>query len=177
VTAEERRGRRLVRLRSEGWCEIRLPGCGNAGSEWSHRIARGRGGSWDASNGLAACRSCHHLITDTQGHRAEYERLGYLVRTGLDTTSIPVRLYGDRWVLLTDTGEFVPIRDCTKARYRTEDQAQQALSRIWQHPIHGAGVMPTRAYRCPQCGGWHLTSMTLDDYEATAVAGKDSDHG
>lgn len=56
----ESRGRRIVRERSGGLCE--LDGFRPAES-WSHRIARSRGGTWAPSNGLATCgdgvRLCH----------------------------------------------------------------------------------------------------------------------
>ena len=46
---------------------------------------------------------------------------------------------------------------CTKRRYRDEAAAGLALARI-----HDAGDArertPQRAYRCPRCRGWHLTS-------------------
>ena len=167
MSPEEKLGRKLVSRRSEGWCEIRLPGCGNAATDWSHRIARGRGGLWDASNGLASCRSCHSLITDTNGHRAEYEDLGYIVATDADTTSVRVWLHGQRWVWLTDTGDYrnVPA-DCVKTWYRSEVLAERALSKIWRRPWRGVGVMPTRSYLCPDCRRWHLTSMSLSEYES-----------
>lgn len=110
MSAAERLAKRITRARSGGWCEIRLPGvCVGRALDFSHRIAAGRGGKWLASNGLDACRFCHEAITNTRGKRAEYERLGYIVRTGADTTAVPVWLNGERWVLLDDSGNYVEV--------------------------------------------------------------------
>lgn len=46
---------------------------------------------------------------------------------------------------------------CVKRRFRDEIAAKLALARIEK----GADVRekaPRRAYRCPACHGWHLTS-------------------
>lgn len=103
--SDELYARLAVSVRSGGLCEIRLPGvCSAWATDWSHRIARGRGGTWTPSCGLAACRPCHSAITDTQGRRSEYEAKGYIVRTGMDTTTVAVWLAGERWVLLADDG-------------------------------------------------------------------------
>jgi hypothetical protein len=86
-------------------CELRLlPGCTWWATDWSHRIARGRGGPWAASNGLAACRACHDAITNTRGRRPRFEALGFICRTGAVTTAVPVFLHGVRPVLLDDVG-------------------------------------------------------------------------
>jgi hypothetical protein len=101
--AQEKEAKRLTRVRSGGWCELRLPGiCVGRAYDFSHRIAAGRGGKWTASNGCDACRWCHDAITNTNGRRAEYERLGYICKTGVDTTLERVWLRGERWVWLTD---------------------------------------------------------------------------
>lgn len=54
---------------------------------------------------------------------------------------------------------------CTKTRYESRGTAREALVAI-QRNVHEAllhartgGKVPKRAYRCPACGGWHLTSM------------------
>lgn len=104
-TSAEMEARLLVSARSRGQCELRLPlVCTVKATDWSHRIARGRGGKWTASDGLAACRSCHQKITDTQGLREQFEFFGFIVRTGADTREVPVLLYCKRWVLLDDEG-------------------------------------------------------------------------
>lgn len=109
-SAAEKLARRLVDVRSEGYCELRLPGCAGIAIDFSHRIARGRGGLWTASDGMASCRPCHMAITDTNGKRAEYERLGLICRTGADTTQVPVRIHGRGFVLLTDDGQILDIQ-------------------------------------------------------------------
>lgn len=109
-TSAEMEARLLVSARSRGQCEIRLPGiCTRKATDWSHRIARGRGGKWTASNGMAACRQCHEAITNTRGLRARIEELGYIVRTGANTCEVPVVLYGRTLVLLDDEGGMVEV--------------------------------------------------------------------
>ena len=104
-TSAELQARLLVSARSRGRCELALPTvCTGRATDWSHRIARGRGGKWTASDGLAACRSCHSAITDTQGQRARFERWGFICRTNAVTTEVPVLLGCSRWVLLDDEG-------------------------------------------------------------------------
>lgn len=57
---------------------------------------------------------------------------------------------------------------CTKRRYRTRVDALLALSRT-QHAaaVHARHQKANdraeqRAYRCPACLGWHLTSQEVD---------------
>lgn len=45
---------------------------------------------------------------------------------------------------------------CVKQRYKNEETAQQYLSMIRACGTHDA--KPNRAYHCPYCAGWHLTS-------------------
>lgn len=47
---------------------------------------------------------------------------------------------------------------CAKERYRTDEQAHQAMERIASRNMDGHRV-PVRAYVCPWCSGWHLTSQ------------------
>jgi hypothetical protein len=42
-----------------------------------------------------------------------------------------------------------------KTRYSTSSAADAALKRI--NPSHALNK-PTRAYKCPVCAGWHMTS-------------------
>jgi hypothetical protein len=57
---EEKRGKRLVKKRSGGLCEV----CGERrAAEWQHRKRRTQGGTWCPSNGLHCCVSCHSWIT------------------------------------------------------------------------------------------------------------------
>lgn len=57
----------LALKRSEGACEVGLPGCTVQGQDLQHRRARGAGGSRrpdtnEVSNALVVCRSCHNRI-------------------------------------------------------------------------------------------------------------------
>ena len=49
-------------------------------------------------------------------------------------------------------------RECTKFRHPSERHALQALYQIWGQR-RGPRRLPTRAYLCPLCGSWHLTSQ------------------
>lgn len=49
---------------------------------------------------------------------------------------------------------------CTKITYATEAIAKAELARIKQR--EQKHKKPYRAYECPDCGGWHLTSR--DDF-------------
>jgi hypothetical protein len=43
-----------------------------------------------------------------------------------------------------------------KVRYRDRDQALRSVRLIQGRS--GRQRLPRRAYQCPDCGGWHLTS-------------------
>lgn len=44
-----------------------------------------------------------------------------------------------------------------KTRYADQHQAEHVLRRIWATPKPGRRL-ERRAYHCPDCLGWHLTS-------------------
>lgn len=47
-----------------------------------------------------------------------------------------------------------------KSRYKTEAKALRGLEK-WQEAVkrRGSGNAPIRAYKCPHCDFWHLTSQ------------------
>jgi hypothetical protein len=45
-----------------------------------------------------------------------------------------------------------------KRRYETEERALEALANIAELPR--TDRIPTRAYACPVCSGWHVTSQS-----------------
>ena len=47
---------------------------------------------------------------------------------------------------------------CTKRRYRTRVDALIALAAIQGRDDARRSKTESRAYRCPTCHGWHLTS-------------------
>lgn len=94
--------RAVVRLRSGGICEI----CQYARAvETQHRVRRGQGGSsrnpeiHRVSSLLGLCRPCHH---DADNHTDRFD-LGWSVHRGAATTTVPVLLGGQFW-LLDDEG-------------------------------------------------------------------------
>lgn len=104
----EASGKRLVKARADGMCE----GCGLVvGQSWSHRIPKGVGGLWSASNGLWLCGSgttgCHgRLEADRRAHRP----LGWDVPRRRDTTTTEVVIWqrGARIrALLDNSGDLV----------------------------------------------------------------------
>ena len=48
---------------------------------------------------------------------------------------------------------------CTKTRYRDSIAAMLAAAKIQARGSDRNGKTPWRAYRCPSCAGWHLTSQ------------------
>lgn len=104
----ETRARAIVRDRSGGRCEL----CPAPGTEWSHRIARGRGGTWAPSNGLWLCGICHrkcHAAPDTA--RAN----GWHLSTGVDPLTAPTLIHPGHlwrgWWLLDDEGLYIPCEE------------------------------------------------------------------
>lgn len=57
----------------------------------------------------------------------------------------------------------------SKRRYRDEIAAKLALAELDRKDK--AGHTERRAYRCPQCGGWHLTSKPLKARNASMKQG------
>jgi hypothetical protein len=56
---------------------------------------------------------------------------------------------------------------CNRVRFPTERYADTAL-RFALRRKGGSKIkhrMPCRYYECDECGGWHLTSMSLADYQ------------
>ena len=100
-TYPEQEGRDIVTRRAGYRCEY----CGKPGSDWSHRISRGRGGQWQPSNGLLLCADCHRRAHANPSWA--YEE-GIFVRTNATPSLVPVRYLtrykGRRWVLLDDEG-------------------------------------------------------------------------
>jgi hypothetical protein len=98
-----------LRLRADGWCEIRQAGCHGQGIDPAHRVGRGMGGRHGAaavesaqlSNVVWACRACHDMCHDQPTFA---ERMGWFVPKGItDGRTVPV-LIGGRKVLLDDDG-------------------------------------------------------------------------
>lgn len=47
-----------------------------------------------------------------------------------------------------------------KTRYRSREEAEWELNRIWSLPSAAHRMrIPRSVYECTYCGGWHLTSM------------------
>jgi hypothetical protein len=111
VAPEETAAKAVVRARSGGVCEI----CGVARAEnFSHRLAKGHGGPWLASNGLDACgwgnySGCHGERVHQQP--TEAEQAGWLVRSGHDFRTIPVQHAWLGLVLLHDNGSTTPFEE------------------------------------------------------------------
>lgn len=59
---------------------------------------------------------------------------------------------------------------CGKRRYPTKNQALTTGLRALRKP--GNETVDLRAYRCPKCKGWHLTSKT--DRKAERPGGGDA---
>lgn len=101
------KARELVKARSGGQCEIHMLGCYVQATDWHHRVRQSQGGKWHVQNGLHACRFCHEAVTNTRGHRPEYEANGWMVHSRQDPATVEVLLWHyDRhdWFLLLPDG-------------------------------------------------------------------------
>lgn len=58
-------------------------------------------------------------------------------------------------------GEQCPSR---KTRFRDEKHAESQLAKIIANPQ--TQEIPCRSYECDRCGGFHLTSIPLDEFLA-----------
>lgn len=110
----ERLARQIVRARSGGRCEVRVPGvCQGRATNWHHRRNRSAGGRWVPSNGLDLCGTgttgCHGYITE---HPAESAENGWTVRSWNDPVHVPALIHTTSFVhalvLLDDDGCFTP---------------------------------------------------------------------
>lgn len=98
---EEVSARALVAARSRGLCER----CGSGGGlEKAHRIGRGVGGPWTASNLLDLCSACHSY---NHRHPTQAYESGQHLRSGRDPLREPVLLWKSgyyEWALLDNEG-------------------------------------------------------------------------
>jgi len=59
----------------------------------------------------------------------------------------------------------LPARCRAKVRFYDELTAKMRAARFAGREARGPGVgFPSRAYRCPHCHFWHLTSITPGEY-------------
>ena len=91
----EHQARALVRARSEGWCEVRIPDiCRGRATNFQHRKNRSANGGWSPANGIDICGSgttgCHGYI---HANPAEATRWGWTVKSWDDPAITPVLLW------------------------------------------------------------------------------------
>ncbi len=79
--------RPVVEARSQGWCEVWLPGCSGRATQVHHRKLRKQGGDNSPANLLAACQICHQLV---HAHPVASYEAGFLVSAYGDPESVPV---------------------------------------------------------------------------------------
>lgn len=101
--------RKLVRVRSDGWCE--WPGCWLVAADQHHRLNRKSGGRHgemavrinQAGWLLDACRPHHDLVTSPVGaDRVLARRMGWLLYEGEDALTTPVESRHGLVLLLND---------------------------------------------------------------------------
>lgn len=103
TTPEERRTRKTVEARSDGFCEK----CGTAGAtDKAHRVSRGVGGGWEVANILDLCRDCHqhHHANPTRAYKG-----GWHLRSNSTPTECPVWFHHEDlfgWAYLHNDGTF-----------------------------------------------------------------------
>ncbi len=101
----EASARAIVKARSGGRCEA----CGEPGTDWSHRISRGRQGLWLPSNGLWLDRRCHSWLHQ---ELLLAEVCGWQLTTGERPSDVPAWLrspYLAGWHKLDDEGGYEPL--------------------------------------------------------------------
>ena len=84
--------RHTILARSEGYCEVMAAGCTLMATEIHHRRPRGMGGTVRpetnlASNGLAACRTCHLRCESMRNWAREN---GFVLLQGDNPADVPV---------------------------------------------------------------------------------------
>lgn len=105
VSPEERHARKVVAERAGGRAEC----CGEYGpTDWSHRVARSRGGKWCPSNGIALCRFHHSWA---HSYPAQAQRMGWILRTNQDPATAPAWLFRHGLVLLTADGSITRYKE------------------------------------------------------------------
>lgn len=55
-------------------------------------------------------------------------------------------------------------RKCDKVRYRAKSDALSAMTLVRRAIGSQSAYVPQSVYYCKRCRGFHLTSMTQDDY-------------
>lgn len=99
---EEAHGRRLLRARSGGVCEI--DGHSPA-TDAHHRQNRSQGGTWQVANLLHLCHPCHMTVTTAPALAWGF---GWSVRSTDDPATTPARLAGHGWAYLDARGGVTP---------------------------------------------------------------------
>ena len=102
VTPEERAGRRGLKARSGGVCEVDGR---NPATDAHHRVNRSQGGTWSLSNLMHLCHDCHMAVTVNPRIAREWGRS--LLSTQVPASS-PVFLAGFGWSLLSADGAIAP---------------------------------------------------------------------
>lgn len=101
-----------VMLRNGGRCEAGFDGvCTNHAEEFHHRQSRSASRNpHTVGNGAALCRACHHHLTFVSP--AEGRRWGLVVSRHFngDPGTVPMKVPGAGWVLLTPMGSYIPAK-------------------------------------------------------------------
>jgi hypothetical protein len=108
----EAAGRRKIRSRSGGMCEVQIVGvCLGRAHSAHHRKNRSQGGTWSPLNLLDTCgdgtRGCHGYITE---HPTLAVENGWTVRGAADPAAVPVLRRGV-WVRLDDEGGWAAVTE------------------------------------------------------------------
>lgn len=102
VSREERLGRKLLRIRSEGLCEM----CGrHPATDAHHRKGRSQGGTWEITNLLHLCHQDHMAVTVNPALACSR---GWSVRSTDDPAAVPAWLAGKGFTYLNPDGSTVP---------------------------------------------------------------------
>ena len=106
-TINEKKCRKIVTERSEGFCERC---CYGAALTVHHRKKRSQGGLWSPDNCVAVCgdgvRGCHGWIEHNPNDAADE---GFHVRPWDVPDKVPLHWRKSRWVLLLENGGMVDV--------------------------------------------------------------------
>ena len=93
-----------------------------------------------------------HLISlFNHGDKTDLDLYNYVKENAV---KILLRLNGE-----IETPRFIK---CQKISFENEKEAKKEIRRIAETE---SKQKPQRAYECSKCGGWHLTSKTIEEYK------------
>jgi len=103
----------------------------------------------------------YNVLKDKKNARPEFieyiienaQRLGIKIPVDVPKLKLP------KYVPPEEMVQFI----CDKKTFATEKDARRSLKTI--RNAEGDNKKPIRVYECPECSGWHLTSMDIEIFK------------